>query len=323
MCSAIVYRSNNSYIGRNLDLEYRYDEKVVIIPRNYTLDFKFIPPINRHYAIIGTATLIDNKPLYYDAVNEAGVGIVALNFVGNAYYSEKKSGVINLAPYEIIQYILAYADNIDSAVKKIEKINIVDMPFNESTPNPQLHWLISDRERSIVIECVKDGIKIYDNPFDVLTNNPPFDYHLNNINNYINITSEEPCIRFSQKANMCLYSKGMGGIGLPGDYSSSSRFVKAAFVNLNSPVISQEGESVNQVFHILKSVEMPLGCVKIEDKYEITQYTSCCNIDKGIYYYMTYNNPHISSIDIKHEDLDSKEYTAYPMAFESTIKYIN
>ena len=323
MCTAIVYRGQNSYIGRNLDLEYRYDEKIVIIPRNLTLDFKLIPPINRHYAIVGTATFIDGMPLYYDAINEAGVGIVALNFVGNAHYTEKKSGAINLAPYEIIPYILAYADNIDSAVKKIEKINIVDMPFNESTQNPQLHWLISDREKSIVLECVKEGIKIYDNPFDVLTNNPTFDYHLNNINNYINITSEEPHNRFSQKAKMCLYSKGMGGIGLPGDYSSSSRLVKAAFVNLNSPVISQECESVNQVFHILKSVEMPLGSVKNEDGYEITQYTSCYNLDKGIYYYTTYNNSQICAIDLRCENLDAREYISYTMSYESDIKYVN
>ena len=323
MCTAIVYRGKNNYIARNLDLEYRYNEKIVIIPRNYKFDFKLVPSCNHHYAIIGTATIMDNVPLYYDAVNEAGLGIASLNFVGNAFYDKEKYDGISIAPYEIIPYILASADSVDSAINILKEISIVDIPINESTPNAQLHWLISDQSRSIVVESIAEGLRIYNNPFDVLTNNPPFDYHMNNINNYINVTAKQPSHTFAEEVTLNSYSKGMGGIGLPGDYSSASRFVKATFANKNSPWLKSEEEEVNHVFHILKSVEMPIGSVNINGEYEITQYSSCCNLERGIYYYTTYNNSQISAVSINNEDLDAEDYKVYEMSYDSNIKYIN
>lgn len=322
-CTAIVYRGKNNYIARNLDLEYRYDEQIVIVPRNYQLNFMLVPSCKHHYAIIGTATIIDDIPLYYDAVNEMGLGITSLNFVGNAVYGKEKIDGISIAPYEIIPFILASANSVDSAINILKEISIVDIPFNENTPNSQLHWLISDRNRSITVESTNEGLRIYDNPFDVLTNNPPFEYHINNMSNYINVTSKQPSNDFAEGISLSTYSKGMGGIGLPGDYSSASRFVKAAFVNKNSPTLKSEEEEVNHVFHILKSVEMPIGSININGEYEITQYSACCNLERGIYYYTTYNNSQISAVNINNENLDCENYKVYKMSYNSNIKYIN
>lgn len=96
---------------------------------------------------------------------------------------------------------------------------------------------------------------------------------------------------FSDELVLNPYSRGMGGMGLPGDLSSQSRFVRVSFVKMNSLSGDSEEESVSQFFHILGSVDQQRGCCKLgEDKYEITLYTSCCNTDKGIYYYNTYDN---------------------------------
>lgn len=170
-------------------------------------------------------------------------------------------------------------------------MNLINTPFNDQLPLAQLHWIISDAEESITVEAVKDGIKIYNNPVGVLTNNPPFDKQLFALNNYINLSNKAPKNTFATNLELQQYSRGMGAIGLPGDLSSQSRFVRASFVKMNSVSGEDENESVSQFFHILNSVEQQRGCCQLEDgKYEITIYTSCCNATKGIYYYTTYNN---------------------------------
>ena len=116
----------------------------------------------------------------------------------------------------------------------------------------------------------------------------------------------------------------MGAIGLPGDLSSQSRFVRVAFVKMNSISSDDEMESVSQFFHILNSVDQQRGCCKLgENKYEITIYTSCCNVSKGIYYYTTYNNHQINAVDINREDLDTSSLIRYKLNTNENINYQN
>ena len=179
-------------------------------------------------------------------------------------------------------------------------------------PASPLHWIISDKESSITVESVKDGLKIYDNPVGVLTNNPTFDMQMFNLNNYMSLSIEQPVNNFSKKLNLETYSRGMGALGLPGDLSSVSRFVKATFTKMNSISGNSESESISQFFHILGSVYQQRGCVHMgEDKYEITIYSSCCNMDKGIYYYKTYENSQITGIDMYKENLEGSKLISY------------
>ena len=190
-------------------------------------------------------------------------------------------------------------------------------------PNAELHWMISDNKKSVTFEFMKDGARIYDNTVGVLTNNPPFDYHMTNLINYMGISNNTPKNKFSDGIKLNPYSRGMGGIGLPGDLSSASRFIRAAFTKLNSVTPKNEEDSVSQMFHILGSVEQQEGCVKIGDFYERTQYSSCCNTDKGIYYYKTYENSQISAIQLHNENLDVDKLISYQMIFKSNIRYYN
>ena len=116
------------------------------------------------------------------------------------------------------------------------------------------------------------------------------------------------------------YSRGMGALGLPGDLSSSSRFVRAAFVKMNALSGNSEVESVNQVFHIMGSVEQQRGCCEVsEGHYEITIYTACMNVSKGIYYYTTYTNHQITAVDMQKENLNGEMLVRYPMLQEEKI----
>lgn len=324
MCTAITYATKDHYFGRNFDYEISYKEVVTIVPRNYCLEFQKVPNLDTHYAMIGIAAGIADYPLYYDATNEKGLSMAGLNFAGYADYKKFKEGKANVSPFEFIPWILGQCATVDEAKKLLETINLVSINFSETLPLSPLHWLLADKEKSIVIESVKEGLHIYDNPVGVLTNNPTFDYQLFNLNNYRSISNETPKNSFSNKIDLDAYSRGMGGIGLPGDLSSTSRFVKATFTKLNSKTGTSESESISQFFHILDSVEQQKGLCEVGDgKYEYTIYSSCCNVDKGIYYYRTYEDSQINAVNMNNEELESDRLIRYPIIENQQINYVN
>ena len=312
MCTAATYKTKDFYFGRTLDYEISYGDQVVITPRNYPFRLRNGETLENHYAMIGMACVMRDYPLYYDAVNEKGLGVAGLNFVGNAHYGKNMEDRNNLAQFELIPYLLGKCASVKEVRRALETVNLIDTPFMENLPVAQLHWLIADREECIVLESVRDGLKIYNNPVGVLTNNPPFDMQLFNLNNYLHLSAENRPNTFSNALSLNAYSRGMGAMGLPGDLSSQSRFVRAAFVRMNSISGDSEPESVSQFFHILASVDQQRGCCRLGGgKCEITLYTSCCNADKGIYYYTTYDNHQISGVDMHKEDLNGEKLIAY------------
>lgn len=324
MCTAATYQTKDFYFGRTLDYEFSYGEEIVITPRNFPLNFRFQNPMENHYAMIGMAHVAGGCPLYYEAVNEKGLGMAGLNFVGNAKYRPEQAGRDNIATFEFIPWILGGCATVREARALLERINLTDTAFDEKLPPSQLHWLIADRSESITVESVEEGVKVYENPVGVLTNNPPFDKQLFALNNYMHLSPKAPRNLFSDKLQLQCYSRGMGALGLPGDLSSQSRFVRVAFVKMNSVSGDSEEESVSQFFHILGSVDQQRGCCEVEEnKYEITIYTSCCNADKGIFYYTTYDNHQITAVDMRLENLDSAELIQYPMFQGEQIRVQN
>ena len=311
MCTAITYQTKDHYFGRNLDYEHGFQEAVTITPRAYPFNFRRLPPIERHYAMIGMATVSDGYPLYFDATNEHGLSMAALNFPHSAQYMPDQTGKDNVAPFELIPWLLGSCKTALEAREKIEYLNLVDIPFSPEYPLSPLHWLLADATQTLVIEQTASGLQVYENPVGVLTNEPPFPYHMTNLQNYLSISNEEPSNCFAPSLPLKPYSRGMGGLGLPGDLSSASRFVKAAFTRLNSVSKDSESASISQVFHILGSVAQQQGCVKVGNLYEKTIYTSCCNTTRGIYYYTTYENSQITCIRLRGIDLDTDKPVSY------------
>ena len=324
MCTAATYRTKDFYFGRTLDYEFSYGEEITVTPRNYPFSFRYLPEKREHYAIIGMAHVEEDYPLYYDAVNEKGLGMAGLNFVGNAVYGEVREGKENVAVFELIPYILSQCENTEEARELLGKIQITDTRFKEQLPNGRLHWIIADEKEAITVESVTEGLKIYENVPGVLTNNPPFPMQMFQLNNYMQLSSRQPENLFSDQLSLETYSRGMGALGLPGDLSSASRFVRVAFTKLHARSGEGEADSVGQFFHILGSVEQTRGCCELENgKYEITIYTSCCNATKGIYYYTTYTNRQITAVDMHREKLDGTELIRYPMLEEEQIRLQN
>ncbi len=325
MCTAATYQTKNSYFGRNLDYDITYGEEAIIVPRNFPFNFREANPLATHYAIIGIACVVDNYPLFYDAINEKGVGMAGLNFAGNAVYHEHVDGKDNIAQFEFIPWMLGQCANLTEVKNLLSQINLRNTSFSEQLPIADLHWIFTDQTgASIVVEAVANGLKIYDNPVGILTNNPPFNEQLFGLNNYMHLSAAAPQNTFAPGLELKEYSRGMGAIGLPGDLSSESRFVKATFTKFNSLSADDEMSSISQFFHILHSVDQQNGCCNLgNNHYEYTIYSDCYNLNEGIFYYTAYNNHQISAIKMHNADLNASEFTRIPIIETEQINYQN
>lgn len=324
MCTAAAYKTKDFYFGRTFDNDCSYGEKIAVMPRRFPLSFGELGRMEEHYAMIGIAHIAKGYPLYYDAVNEKGLGMAGLNFVGNAVYRKPEEGKDNLAVFQFIPWILSQCKTVSEAKVLLANLNLTDEPFDESLPVAQLHWIISDSMESVTVESVKEGLRVHENPVGILTNNPPFEQQMFQMNNYMGLSPKNPRNQFSDQLSFDIYCRGMGALGLPGDLSSQSRFIRAAFVKMNSVCGESEAESVSQFFHILGSVAQQRGCCEVgDDRYETTIYTSCCNASRGIYYYTSYDNHQITAVNLFREKLNGAALAVYPLILTEQIRWQN
>ncbi len=297
MCTAITYENGFHYFGRNLDLERCYQESVTVTPRNFPFRYRKIPAVNSHYAMIGMATVIEQYPLYYEATNEKGLSLAGLNFPSNGVYHPYDLEKRNITPFELIPFLLGQCACVEEALKELSNVQLLDESFLPGLPLTPLHWLLADKHRCAVLEPTAEGLKIYENPVGVLTNNPPFPFHMENLKGYLHLSPMEP--------DGIPHSIGTGAIGLPGDVSSPSRFIRAVFTKKHSSVLPEDG--LAQFFHILGAVSMKAGTVRTPQGMDKTIYTSCCNTDTGEYYYTTYENSQLTGVRMFSHDLDAKK----------------
>ena len=329
MCTSLSIKSNkgHNFFGRNMDLAYDFNQSVLIIPRNYQIPNKVTGDMAKNkYAIIGMGTIIDNHPTLADGMNEKGLACAGLNFDGYSYVEENiVPGKKNIAPYDFIYWVVANHETVDEVKQTIENLELVKVPINERTPLPTLHWMIVDKTgKSIVVEKTKDKFAVYDNPVGVMTNNPTFDWHLTNLNEYMKITPNHPQnVKWSDR-ELTPLGVGAGTLGIPGDFESVSRFVRIAYIRAHMPSIEDDITAVTQFLHMLDYVIMVKGGVITKEGLEdITRYSSCMDQERGIYYYRNYNNNRINAIDMHKEDLDSTEIKLFPYLETQDINYQN
>lgn len=292
------------------------------MPRQFPLAFRKMGKMPQHYAMIGMATVVEGIPLFYDATNEYGLSMAGLNFPGNAYYGAIQEGKENITPFEFIPWVLGQCKTITETKALLARINLIDLSFSKHLPLSPLHWMIADGEASIVVESRKDGLYLHDNSVNVLTNNPPFEYQLSNLERFATLRIDNAEIVREENLNCDSYCQGLGAVGLPGDVSSMSRFVRAAFSLKNSVCEEDELSSVGQFFHLLSVVEMVRGnCKTDEGTLDITRYSACMNTKRGLYYYVTYDNRQITCVDLHGVDLDAAETSRFPLLLNQNILY--
>lgn len=322
MCTAISYK--DKFFGRNLDLEFELPfSKLIVVPKKYLIKEKVSNEILEiKYDLIGIGMVIDNYPLYYDAMNEKGLFMAGLNFEGYAKYFSINPKKKNICPFEFILYILGKCKDVNEVKEQLKDINLVDINFSDNIKNTPLHWMVSDKTSSIVIESTIKGIKIYDNFYGVLTNNPEFSYHLENMNNYINLSPDIKRPLFSDQ--LSIISNGLSTTGLPGGLSSIDRFVRVAYTKLTSISLDNEIDNVNQFFHILNSVNQVKGTVVAHEKrYELTIYSNCYSLDTLTCYYKTYTNNRINALCLKDIDTNNlNQLLTFDLDQKQDINYL-
>ena len=323
MCTSITFTAGNPYMGRNLDLENSFGQRVVITPRQFPFAFHRLPALREHQAMIGMACVADDYPLYAEAVNESGVYIAGLKFPGNALYTTDH-GQDGLAPYELIPWLLGQCSTASEAVHRLSERALLAIPFRPDLPLAPLHWHIADRESSFVAEPLAEGIKVYPDPVGVLTNNPAFEFHMTNLHQYMGLSSAQPENRFHPQLNLQPFGHGMGGLGLPGDCSPASRFIRAAFCKWNAACGPEERDAVSQFFHILDSVAMPRGAVRTsEGKWDYTLYSCCINASTGTYYYKTYDNCALTAVKMGERERQGNTLLEFPLEHKLQIHWAN
>lgn len=325
MCSSILYNAGDHYFGRNLDLEISFGQEVVVTPRDYQFDFRQIPALSHHYAIIGMALVKDNYPLYFDGANEEGLGMAGLNFDGPAHYFPVEEGKDNVSPFEFIPYVLGQCKNVNEAKELMKNMSLVNINFSDQLQLSPLHWLIADRSgKSIVVESTESGLHVYDNPVNVLTNNPEFPEHMTNLANYQSVSPAEPANQLAPNVDLGTYSRGLGSHMLPGGMDSESRFVKEVFTLQHAPSGKSELENVTNYFHCLHAVEQQDGLDEVAPgQFEYTIYSDGINLSTGSYYYTTYQNNQINAVQMRHVNLNSQDLALFPLQTEQVLHFQN
>ena len=288
MCTAMKI---GGCFGRTLDLEYTYGERVARTSAAIPFLWRHRPPLYHHHTILGMATLAEGTPLYYDAFNECGLGMAGLNFPHSGVYVPAHEG--DVASFELIPFVLGQCATVPEAKALLADLRVCDTSFSPEFPATRLHWMIADAETSIVVEATAEGVQVYDNPIGVMTNEPPFDKQLAHWEGFAHLTANEP------NPTPHHLGRGSGSLGLPGDFTSPSRLVRAAFAAAHSEA---GGDPIGQFFHAIATVEVPRGCLRLPDgKYVVSQYTSCMDLSEKVYYYRTYGDVQIRAVKMEPE----------------------
>lgn len=320
MCTAVAYRKNGLFFGRNLDYEKSYGESIAFSPRGYDFAFGGGFKSTGHYAIIGTAHISGGYPLYYDGMNEKGLCIAGLNFLKGAEYAHHSA--LATAPFEIIPLVLSLCKSTEEACKLLDGLATAEIPFGASLPAARLHWLIADKEKTVAAEPKNGKIKIYDAPVGVLTNDPDFPEQMRMLGNYAALSPQPPENRFLPDIKLTPYSRGLGAYGLPGDLSSASRFARAAFMLANS--VCENGDELLQLFHILDTVKQVNGCCVTENGgLEKTIYTACFDTERLLYCYTAYSKRQITAVDMRAEDRSGAALKVFPMLLKNKTEMQN
>ncbi|MFL0195066.1 choloylglycine hydrolase family protein [Clostridium sp. WILCCON 0269] len=325
MCTSLTLETTNCehLLGRTMDVSIKHNLSVDIIPRNYIwTNIAEKQEKKTKYAFIGTSVGSDGHPILADGLNEKGLLCAMLDLTVFTQYSKIiVEGKENIAPHDFVFWALSQFKDLEEAKKSLQNLEIVHMPPHLLNLPPHLlnltplvHYILSDKSgKSIVVERTPKGLQVFDNPVGVMTNSPNFQWHLNNLYQYIGIRST-PFDKV-EWGNLELYpfTNGSGAFGLPGDFTSPSRFTRAAYLKNNLTQIDNELEGINGIFHILSNCQVPKGAVITSDgKEHSTVYTSAMCSESGTYYYYTYDNTQISAINLFNEDLNTVNIKSYP-----------
>lgn len=329
MCTGLCLATKDGkhLFGRNLDVPGPYGQSVHIIPRNFEwLNVADQQTYHSKYACIGMGIVSDNHPFIFDAVNEKGLAGAGLNFIAFAHFSdESQEGKTNISGSDFVYWALSNFTDLTELKEALKTLNITNIPFKPSLPVAGLHWIFTDLSgKSIVVECMSDGMHVYDNPVGVLTNDPTFPWHLTNLCQYVGLKNHMPKPKTMGDLTVHPFGHGLGMQGLPGDASPASRFVRTVFFRDCITDVDDEISGITAFFNVLMTVSVIKGCdVDHENEMDHTLYKSVMCQESGTYYYTDYHNRRINAVRMHEADLDGKNIISFDYHNEQDILFQN
>ena len=312
MCTSIFTTTKDGkyILSRTMDFSFPLEATPIYIPQNY----EWRSAVNQkhfktNFGFIGAGRLLGDAYFMADGVNEHGLSVAELYLPGEAKYQDyEESSKLNMAPHEVILWMLGNLTSVLDLEKQVGKINIVEAVapiLNIITP---LHWIITDSDgRCVVIEPTQKKLKIKQNPIGVMTNTPLLEWHIENLRNFLNVRPKQlEAVKYGDYI-ATPFSQGTGTSGLPGGYTPPERFVRAAFFKEYSQEAANEVAGVNSSQHILNTVRIPKGIVVTDsDEEDYSLYSASMVNNTKTYYFTSYENHQISKLVLDNELLNKE-----------------
>ena len=292
----------------------------VVVPRNQEL--QSLTPSGRDgmkfktkYGFVGLA--VEQKEFMVEGLNEKGLSAGLFYFPNYGEYQPYDAAHKErcLADFQLVSYVLGECSSVDEVKKALEKVRVIGIDPRAST----VHWRFTEASgRQIVLEIVNQEMHFYDNPLGVLTNSPGIEWHWTNLNNYVNLQPGTLPVHDFGPVEGKSFGHGSGLLGLPGDFTPPSRFVRATIFQLTAAQQPSAEESVFQAFHILNNFDIPAGTEfpwgkSPADVPSATQFTVASDTHNCMIYYRTMYNSNIRCIDLKAIDFDKVLYQFHPL----------
>lgn len=323
-CTGITLKTadDNTVVARTIEWNGNdLNSRLVVVPRNYRQNA--ISPsgekdgmaMTAKYGYVGMA--VEMEEFVVEGINEAGLSAGLFYFPKYGKYEQydPKHKSTSIGDLQLVPWILGNFKNIDEMKAATAKIHIVTIDSRASTA----HWRITDNSgRQVVLEIIDGKPTFHENTLGVLTNAPDFKWHITNLNNYINLFPGTVKTRFLGNAELHSTGAGSGLLGLPGDYTPPSRFVRAAYFQATAPRQATAEKTVTQCFHILNNFDIPIGTenehdVTPPDIPSATQWTAATDISGRKIYYRTMYNSTIRCIDLNKIDFTKTKYRSEPL----------
>jgi choloylglycine hydrolase len=333
-CTGITIKPKDGSLifARTLEFALDINSNVIIVPRGkeYVGSTPAEKPGLRwktKYGMVGMNAF--DMPVMVDGLNEKGLHVGLFYFPGFAKYQEIKAEEVGkaLAPWELGVFLLGTCSDVKEAVAAARDVRVGEVVQKDMGFVPPVHYIVTDAKgKSVVLEYTGGELMVHDNPFGVMSNSPPFDWHMTNLSNYVNMTvSNVPKIEVGGKEVRGL-GQGSGMLGIPGDFTPPSRFVRAVAFSKSALPVDTAKEGVLQAFHILNQFDIPKGAARgVEHGKEVADYTlwtTAADLKNLRYYFRTYDNSKIRMIDLKSADLDAKEIKTIPIRSKEEIEDI-
>lgn len=303
MCTAITLQSlqGDNFFGRTMDFSHPIEPGLFIMPQNYEW-YSLITnkKYSNLYSFMAMGQKVDGMLGFFDGINEKGFAAAVLYFAGYAYYGLPFEHKEQIASLDFLHYILGRCSSVEELKNLLKNIHIVGVEDPVTKTAAPLHWIATDRSgKCVVIEQTKEGLEVTDNPIGVMANSPDFNWHMTNLRNYMNITTEQEEKVYWGNVLLTPFGQGAGTMPLPGGFTSPERFVRTAFLKTHVPIPENSSKAIMTCFHIMNSVFIPKGIVLTDrgtDDY--TKYIAFMNTNTCEYYFKTYENNQIIRVSL-------------------------